>query len=328
MQFCRLKRREFIIVGGVALLAPAMGYAQEPGRTYYLGTLYITPRTSPQYAALFDELQRLGFVEGQNLSVDAHGYGLPAEQLAQHASELLKTPVDLILSAGDVAIRAAQRVTKTIPILAVTDDMVGSGLVQSLAKPDGNTTGVSLLATDLDGKRQEILMEAVPGVRRMAALADPNTTSPQRLQIMQDTARARGVELLICRVAMPEEIVLAIDTAKSSGAAALNVLATPFLFAHRQIILERVAALRLPAMYQWPEQAEEGGFIGYGPRLVQIYRQIIARQLVKLLRGAEPADIPVEQPTSFELVINLKTAKAIGYDFPAGLVLRADKVIE
>ena len=327
MQFCQLKRREFI-TGGVALLAPAMGYAQEPGRTYYLGALYITPRTSPQYAVLFDELQRLGFAEGQNLSVDAHGYGLPAEQLAQHASELLKTPVDLIVCAGDAAIRAAQQVTKTIPILAVTDDMVGSGLVQSLAKPNGNTTGVSLLATDLDGKRQEILIEAVPGIRRMAALADPNTTSPQRLQMLQDTARARGVELLIYRVAMPEEIAAAIDAAKGSGAAALNVLATPFLFAHRQIILQRVAALRLPAMYQWPETAEEGGFIGYGPRLVEIYRQIIARQLVKLLRGAKPADIPVEQPTSFELVINLQTAKAIGHEVPAGLVLRAVKVID
>ena len=327
MQFCQLKRREFI-TGGVALLAPAMGYAQEPGRTYYLGALYITPRTSPQYAVLFDELQRLGFAEGQNLSVDAHGYGLPAEQLAQHASELLKTPVDLIVCAGDAAIRAAQQVTKTIPILAVTDDMVGSGLVQSLAKPNGNTTGVSLLATDLDGKRQEILIEAVPGIRRMAALADPNTTSPQRLQMLQDTARARGVELLIYRVAMPEEIAAAIDAAKGSGAAALNVLATPFLFAHRQIILQRVAALRLPAMYQWPETAEEGGFIGYGPRLVEIYRQIIARQLVKLLRGAKPADIPVEQPTSFELVINLQTAKAIGLDVPASVLARADEVIE
>ena len=171
-------------------------------------------------------------------------------------------------------------------------------------------------------------MEAVPGVRRMAALVDPNTTSPQRLQILQDVARARGVELSIHQVTKPEEITTAIDTAKSSGAAALNVLATPFLFAHRQIILQRVASLRLPTMYQWPETAEGGGFIGYGPRLVQIYREIIARQLVKLLRGAKPADIPVEQPTSFELVINLRTAKAIGHEVPAGLVLRADEVIE
>jgi len=325
-------RRKFLatLLGGAAVSSTTAQplIAQEAGRTYRLGGLYLTQRASPQYPALFDELQRLGFVEGQNLLVDGHGYGLRADQLAEHASEVVKAQVDVILCAGDAAIRAAQQVTKTIPILAVTDDMVGSGLVRSLAKPDGNTTGVSLLATDLDGKRQELLMEAVPGVRRIAALADSNTTSPQRLQMLQDAARARGVELSIHRVTMPEEIVAAIDTAKSSGAAALNVLATPFLFAHRQIILQRVAALRLPAMYQWPETAEEGGFIGYGPRLIQIYRQIVARQLVKLLRGAKPADIPVEQPTSFELVINLRAAKAIGHEVPAGLVLRADKVIE
>ena len=327
----KMKRREFItLLGGAAVSSTTAQplIAQEAGRTYRLGGLYLTQRASPQYVPLFDELQRLGFVEGQNLFVDGHGYGLRPDQLAEHASEVVKAQVDVILCAGDAAIRAAQQVTKTIPILAVTDDMVGSGLVQSLAKPDGNTTGVSLLATDLDGKRQELLMEAVPGVRRIAALADANTTSPQRLQMLQDAARARGVELSIHRVTMPEEIVAAIDTAKSSGAAALNVLATPFLFAHRQIILQRVAALRLPAMYQWPETAEEGGFIGYGPRLIQIYRQIVARQLVKLLRGAKPADIPVEQPTSFELVINLRAAKAIGHEVPAGLVLRADKVIE
>jgi len=326
-----VRRRAFITLLGGAVVSSTTAQpliAQEAGRTYRLGGLYLTQRASPQYPALFDELQRLGFVEGQNLLVDGHGYGLRADQLAEHASEVVKAQIDVILCAGDAAIRAAQQVTKTIPILAVTDDMVGSGLVRSLAKPDGNTTGVSLLATDLDGKRQELLMEAVPGVRRIAALADPNTTSPQRLQMLQDAARARGVELSIHRVTMPEEIVAAIDTAKSSGAAALNVLATPFLFAHRQIILQRVAALRLPAMYQWPETAEEGGFIGYGPRLIQIYRQIVARQLVKLLRGAKPADIPVEQPTSFELVINLRAAKAIGHEVPAGLVLRADKVIE
>jgi putative ABC transport system substrate-binding protein len=326
-----MKRREFItLLSGVAVSVTSVQplIAQEAGRTYRLGGLYLTTRGSPQYVALFDELQRLGFVEGQNLSVDGHGYGLRADQLPEHAAEIVKAQVDVILCAGDAAIRAAQHATKSIPILAATDDMLGSGLVHSLAKPDGNTTGVSLLATELDGKRQEILMEAVPGVRRMAALVDPNTTSPQRLQILQDVARARGVDLSIHQVTTPEEIAAAIDTAKSSGAAALNVLATPFLFAHRQIILQRVASLRLPTMYQWPETAEGGGFIGYGPRLVQIYREIIARQLVKLLRGAKPADIPVEQPTSFELVINLRTAKAIGHEVPAGLVLRADKVIE
>ncbi len=206
--------------------------------------------------------------------------------------------------------------------------MVGSGLVRSLAQPGRNTTGVSILATELDGKRQEILIEAVPGLRRMAALADSNTTAARQLQALQEAARARGVELSIHRVSKSEEVVPAIDAAKTSEAAALNVLASPLLFANRQGIFERAAALRLPAVYQWPEMAEQGGLVAYGPRIVQIFREVVARQLVKLLRGAKPADLPVEQPTNFELVINLKTAKAIGHEVPAGFVLRADKVIE
>jgi ABC-type uncharacterized transport system substrate-binding protein len=201
--------------------------------------------------------------------------------------------------------------------------------VNSLARPGGNTTGISLLATELDSKRQDILIEAVPRLRRMAALADDaNTTTPQHLQALQDAARARGVELSIHRVAKSEEVMPAIDAVKTSNGAALNVLASPLLFANRRVIMERAAGLRLPAVYQWPEMAEEGGLIAYGPRIVEIFRQILARQLVKLLRGARPADVPVEQPTAFELVINLQTAKAIGHEVPAGLVLRADKVIE
>jgi len=327
-----LKRREFIALLGGAAAAP-LGWpraarGQEPGRIYRVGGVHASPRDAPHHVAFFDELRRLGFIEGQNLSVDGRGYGLRPEQVAQHASELVKAQVDVILCAGDVAIRAAQQATKTIPILAVTDDMVGSGLVASLGKPGGNTTGVSLLATELDGKRQEILLEAVPGVRRVAALADLNTTSPQQLHKLQDTAHARGVDLSIYPAATPEEIIDAIETAKSYGESALNVLASPFLFNHRQVILQRVATLRLPAMYQWPETAEEGGLLGYGPRLVQIYREIMARQLVELLRGARPADLPVQQPTRFELVINLRTAKALDHEIPAGLVLRADEVIE
>jgi putative ABC transport system substrate-binding protein len=324
-----MKRREFIaLLGGAALLTPLAARAQEPGRTYRLGSLHQVSRSAPHHVAFFDELQRLGFIEGKNLLADEPGYGLRVEQFAEHASELARAQVDVIRCAGEAAVRAAQQATKNIPILAVVDDMVGSGLVGSLAKPDGNVTGVSILGSELDGKRQEILMEAVPGVRRMAVLADGNVTSPQRLQGLQDAARARGVELLTYRVTAPEEIAGAIDTAKSSGAAALNVLATPLLNTSRQIILPRVAALRLPTIYQWPEASEEGGLIGYGPRIVQLYREILPRQLVKLLRGAKPADIPVEEPTRFELVINLRTAKALGLTVSESFLLRADKVIE
>ena len=199
-----------------------------------------------------------------------------------------------------MAIRAAQEATKTIPILAITDDLLGSGLVNSMARPNGNTTGISILATELDGKRQEILIEAVPGIRRMAALADSNMTrTAAKLDALQEVARARDIELSMHQIATSEEIAAAIDMAKSSGATALNVLASPVLCTNRRLIMDRAAALRLPAIYEWPEMAEEGGFAAYGPRLIDVFRDLHARQLVQLLRGIEVADIPVQQ-ASFE----------------------------
>jgi putative ABC transport system substrate-binding protein len=236
--------------------------------------------------------------------------------------------MDVIVCAGDVAIRTLQQTTATIPILAVTDDMVGSGLARSLANPGGNTTGVSLLAAELDGKRQEVLMELIPGARRMAALADTGTTAPRQLQALQDQARARGVELLIHPLARSEEIVAAIDAAQAAGATALNVLASPLLYANGRDIIERANTLGLPAVFQWPEMAEQGGLVAYGPSIIRIFREQIARQLVKLLGGSKPADIPVEQPTKFDLVINLTTAKALGLAIPPAVLARADEVIE
>ena len=185
-----------------------------------------------------------------------------------------------------------------------------------------------MFSTELDGKRQEILIEAVPGLRRMAALADSGTTASWQLEALEDAAGARNVELSVQRIARPEEIAAAVDAAKTWGAAALNVLASPVLFGNRQIVLERVAALRLPAMYQFPEVAQDGGCMAYGPRLVKIFGELVTRQLVKLLRGTKPADVPVEQPSKFDLVINLKTAKAIGLTIPPTLLATADEVIE
>jgi putative ABC transport system substrate-binding protein len=324
-----MKRRAFItLLASAAAAWPLDLRAQAPGRTYRLGGLTPSPRDAPHYAALFDELRRRGFIEGQNLTVDWRGHELRPEQFPDVAVELVKAKPDVIFCAGDAACRAAQQGTATIPILAVTDDMVGSGLARSLARPGGNTTGVSILATELDGKRQEILIEAVPGLRRMAALADAHTSTPKHVQALQDGARARGVELLIHWVARSEEVVPAIDAARTSNAAALNVLSSPLLVANRRVIIERAAALRLPAVYQWAEMADEGGLVAYGPRLFQMFRELGSQHLIKLFRGAIPIDLPVEQPTHFELVINLRTAKAIGHEVPAGLVLRADKVIE
>jgi len=323
-----MQRRKFIALLGGAAFIPLASHAQEAGRTYRIGALTLGPRNQPFHVAFYQELQRAGFVEGQNLSVDTRGYGLRVEQLADHASEIVKAQVDIIICVGDAAIRAAQQATKTLPILGFTDDMVRSLFVRSLSKPDGNVTGVSIFSSELDGKRQEILIEAVPGLRRMAALADTDNTSPQKLQLLQEAARTRGVELLIARVTTPEEIAGAIDTLKSSGAAALNVLASPLLFNSRHIIMPRVATLRLPTIYQAPEFGAAGALFSYGAPLVPIWRETMARQAIQLLRGMKPTDVPVEQPTKFELVINLKTAKEIGLEIPASFVLRADNLIE
>jgi putative tryptophan/tyrosine transport system substrate-binding protein len=323
-----MRRREFIALMGASVTWPFAAMAMQAGRTYRLGCLSPLFRDAPINVAFFDELRRRGLIEGQNLTVEFRAYGQHVDLIPQYAAELVKARLDLITAAGGVAVRAVQQATKTIPIVGIADDMVGQGLVESLARPNGNTTGISILATELDGKRQEILIEAVPGIRHMAALADSNGTAVVKLDALLGAARARNIELSIHRIATGEEIAAAIDMAKASGATALNVLASALLSAYRQIIMDRTAALHLPAIYQWPEMAEEGGFAAYGPRLMDLYRDLLARQIVQLFRGIKVADIPVEQPTKFELVINLKTANALGVTVPPILLARADKVIE
>jgi putative ABC transport system substrate-binding protein len=324
-----MRRRTFItLIGGTAAAWPLAARAQEAGRTYRLGGLSAGPRDTYYFVAMFENLRRLGFIEGQNLTVDWHAFALDVDRVSDFAAELVKANVDVIYASGELATRAAQRATQSIPILGTTDDMLRSQLVNSMARPEGNTTGISMFSTELNGKRQEILIEAVPGLRRMGALADSNSTTDAELQALQEAARARNVELSIHRIARPEEIAAAIDAAKASGAEALNVLASPLLFVNRQIVMQRVAALRLPAIYQFPEVAQDGGFVAYGPRLVHIFGELVSRQLGKLLRGTKVADVPVEQPTKFDLVINLKTAKALSLEVPSHIQQLADEVIE
>jgi putative ABC transport system substrate-binding protein len=188
-----MKRRDFIQLIGGAAAWPLAAPAQEAGRIYRLGDLHLSHRDDPWNVALFDAVKPDGFIVGQNLVVDDRGFGLRVDELAGHAAAVAKAQVDVIVAAGEPCVHAAQEATKTIPILAVGDDMVRSGFVSSLARPGGNTTGVSILSTELDGKRQEILLEAVPGIRRMAALADTNSTLPEQLEALQEAARARGV---------------------------------------------------------------------------------------------------------------------------------------
>jgi putative tryptophan/tyrosine transport system substrate-binding protein len=323
-----IRRREFItLLGGVAAAWPLEASAQDVGRAYRLGFLIPIARDAAVTVAFFDELRTNGFVEGQNLNVVSGGFNVPTARISEVAEMMVKAIPDVIVAGPELQLRALQGLTSSIPLIGMTEDMVASGLVASLARPGGNTTGISLLSPELDRKRQEILIEAVPGIRRMTALADSNTTVESHLQTLRDAAQARGVDLSVVGVAKPEEIVPAINEAKASGAQALNFLATPLFFVNRRPVFDHVASLRLPAIYQWPEMAEEGGFAGYGARFTQLYRQR-ARMVIKVLRGAKPADVPVEQPTHFEFVINLKAAQSIGFEVPAGLVLRADKVIE
>jgi putative ABC transport system substrate-binding protein len=327
-----MKRRAlmaaFCALGSAAATWPLSARAQQPGRTYRIGFVTPQPRGQPHYKALLEGLSRLGFVEGKNLEVDWQGFELRPEQYAPHAKELVEAKVEVIFGGTGAPIRVVQKATATIPILTIAEDMVGEGLVQSMARPGGNITGVSLLATELDGKRQEILIELLPGVRRLAALADPNAAAPDTLQALQEAARARGVDLIIYKVGGPAEISPAIDAAKAAGVGGLNVLASVVLFINRRIIFERTAALGLPAIYQWPEYVHEGALAGYGPRLVQIFRDEMAALLAALLRGAKPADLPVQQPTTFQLAINLKTARALGLTVCQALLVRADEVIE
>jgi putative tryptophan/tyrosine transport system substrate-binding protein len=326
-----MRRREFITLIGsaaaVSLLLVPVARAQEPGRIYRLGVIVGAARQAPRIVAFFDELKGLGFVEGHNLQIVAGGFGLREDQSTEVAAMVAKSAPDVILCLNDQAIRAMQEATHTVPIVGLTRaDMVAAGFVRSLARPGGNTTGVSVLAPELNGKRQEILMEAVPGARRIAVLADPIVTQAHH-QALQNAIRGRGVEVAVFSAGTPELIAPTMDKAKEWGATALNVLSAPLFSINRRLVIERAAALGLPAIYEWAEMADEGGLIAYGARLTLIYRQL-AHLIVKVLRGIKPEDLPVEQPTKFDLVVNLKTAKALGLTIPESFLARADKVIE
>jgi ABC-type uncharacterized transport system substrate-binding protein len=326
-----MRRREFIGLLSAATALPLAAQAQEPGRIYRLAFVIPSPRQAPHTIAFFDELGRNGFTEGQNLVVIPGGFEADNEHLAELAAALVKAAPDAIVVGPALPLRVLQSVTHSIPLIGMTEDMVAEGLVASLARPDGNITGISLLSPELDTKRQEILIEAVPGARKIAAMADANAAPEYHLQALEHAAHSRGVELSVFRVGGPGEITSAIDAAKASGVEALNFLASPLFSVpgsqSNRVVLDRVTAARLPAIFQFPETAEAGALAGYGSRIADLYRQR-ARITVQVLRGTKPADIPVQQPDRFELVINLKAAKAIGVEIPATLVARADKLID
>jgi putative tryptophan/tyrosine transport system substrate-binding protein len=320
-----VRRRELIVGIASAPALPFAARAQQDGRVYRIGFLVLPPKQV--FTAFFDEMRRHGFVDGKNLIVDPRGFSTPVDRLGSVAAEIVRARPDAIYAGGDAAARAVEQATQAIPIVVTTDDALRAHLVTSLAHPGGNLTGISIFATELDGKRLQLLAEAVPDSRRIAALVDPNTTAPDQIRALIEMARSRGVALSIWRAAAAAEIAPAIAAARAAGAQALDVLSSALFNANRASIFAHVAEARLPAMYQWPDYVHEGALIGYGPLQTSFYRQA-ARLLVAVLRGAKPADLPVEQPTKIELAINLKTARALGLAVPPILLAQADEVIQ
>jgi putative ABC transport system substrate-binding protein len=323
-----MRRREFNVILGAALATlptSVVAWAQRGARTHILGVLVQAPRNAAHWNAFFDELRKEGFAEGGNLSV-VHAFDTTVESADSTAVRVVNAQPDVIVTAGAFT-RILQRATQSIPIVTVSDDLLAEQVVASLSRPGGNVTGISILGTELDGKRLEILMETVPAARRIGILADQTVTTSQQLKNLESAASARDVTVSTQIASRGEDVMPAIDRALSAGAQALNVLASSLFNAHRKQIITRMISARLPAIFQWPEMSEEGGLIAYGPRFVSLYR-LQAQQAAKVLNGTKPADIPIEQPTKFELVVNLKTAKSIGLLIPHSLLLRADEVIE
>jgi putative tryptophan/tyrosine transport system substrate-binding protein len=276
--------------------------------------------------SLINELGQNGFVEGRNLEIDGRGLGVASASYATVAVELTQAKPDLLMVAGPDAARAAQMATQRIPIVALADDLLGSKLVASMPHPEGNTTGVAIFAFQLDAKRLELLHEALPSARRIAVLADHEPIPS--MSALESAAQGFGIEIVPFAARSEDDVIRAIDAMKTTQVEAVNLLASPILWGEfRSLIRDRLDLHRLPAIWQWPEGAEEGGLIAYGPRLSEVLRQC-ARQVAKLLRGAKVVDVPVEQPTEFELIINLKTAKTLGVEIPPTLLSRADTTIE
>jgi len=310
------------------LVTPLSAVAQQAATVYRIGVLYPggSAALAPRMEAFRQGLRESGYLEGTNISIERRYADGRTDRLAGMAAELVQREVRVIATSGDFATRAAQQATTTIPIVAFTDDLVGAGLVASHARPGGNTTGISILSPELNVKRLEILKEFSPGISRVAVLWDP-ATGPGQLKPMESASRSLGIQLLVLDVRGPDDLDGTFETANRERAGALNVLASPLLASYSQKIVTLAAKSRLPAIYQWREYADAGGLMSYGPILLETWRQT-GLLVGKVLRGAKPADLPVEQPTHFELAINAKTAKALGLTIPPSLLLRADRVIQ
>src|SRR5262249_8077414 len=305
----RVNRRTFLGGLGFSVLAAARSVsAQQLGKVHRVGVLWpgASPPSPPRMDWFRQGLQGSGYVEGPNLTIDLR-YAEEGERLRELAYELVISNVHVIAAFGDLGPRMAQRATIMTPIVALADDFVGSGLVGNLARPDRNTTGVSILAPELSAKRLQVLTELVPKISRVAILWDPAT--PSQLKAIEDTAASLRLTLQVLKVHGRNDLTPAFQIAKTWRAEGVDVLSSPLLASLSHAIIDLAAKYRLPAIYQWREQVEAGGLISYGASLAAMWQQT-AKVVGNVLKGANPADLPVEQPAKFELVINLKTAKA------------------
>ena len=291
-----------------------------------IGFLNQTGAFSANIEAFCQGMRELGYIEGQNIVIEFRS-GERGSRLTELANELIRQKVDVIVAAGSAA-PAAKIATETVPIVFLfSGDPIEAGLIDSLARPGRNMTGITWLAFELVGKRLEILREAVPRVSRVAILASPAHPGEQReLKETQSTARALGITLQYNQVRDTAEVDAAFDRIVKENANALLVFPDPVTSVHRTQISEFAAKHRLPSMFGRKEPVEAGGLISYGPKIEETYRRIPVH-VDKILKGAKPADVPTELPTKFEMFINLKTAKQIGLTIPPNVLVRADKVI-
>jgi putative ABC transport system substrate-binding protein len=328
-----LNRRDLLILGaGAAVAWPLIARTQQkamPVIGFLSGAASAGPYKS--YVAAFHQgLSETGYVEGQNLAIEYRWAEGHYDRLPGLAADLVGRKVDLIAaSGGSVSVRAAKSATSTIPIVFTSgDDPVATGLVASLARPGGNLTGVSFLDVELNPKRLELLSELVPQARVIALLVNPNNSNADRImREVREAARAKGVQLPILKAGTESEIDAAFATLVQLQAGALLVGNDPFFTSRREQLVALASRHTIPAIYAGRESAVAGGLISYGASFTSVYRQL-GIYAGKILNGAKPADLPVEQPTTFELVINLKTANALGLTMPQSLLARADEVIE
>jgi putative tryptophan/tyrosine transport system substrate-binding protein len=330
MQFGQLKRREFItLVGGAAAACPLAARAQQSRRLRTIGVLgAATPSSWSHWVAAFvQRLSELGWSEGRTVAIEYRWAEGRTERFPEIAAEFARMNVDVIVTAAN-GVLPAKKASSTIPIVfVVANDPVGTGLVASLARPGGNATGLSIQSSDLAGKRLELLREVIPGLRRLAILTNVNYAGAMlETGEVRDAARKLGLEVVTLEIRQAEDIAPALDAFKGSGQA-LYLPSDAIVFSNRVRIGALAQDAGLPTITVVRDYVEAGSLMSYGPNYMGLFRRT-AEYVDKILRGTKPGDIPVEQPTKFDLVVNLKTAKALGLTVPESFLLRADEVIE